>query len=214
LLKVAPFGDAAIEIVADDVVHARRIARAVERVAGVIDVVVGWDRVVAHLEDGITPTIDEIEGAIEVLPADDPRNGTLHVVRAIYDGPDLQEVADRAGLSPIEVARRHAAVTYVVEVIGFLPGFAYLGTLDPGIATPRRATPRPRVPPLSVGIADARTAIYPLPSPGGWNLIARAVDPSPFDPTRMPPSRFAVGDRVRFEMVEPPQPGPVSGRAR
>lgn len=193
---VAPFGDRAIEIVATDARHARRIARALDGVDGVREAVVGWDRVVAHVDD--VQIIGAIARALEALPEEGDVVGRLHVVSAVYDGPDLEEVARACGLSIAEVVARHSAVTYEVEVIGFLPGFAYLGGVDPAIRRPRRATPRPRVAALSIGIADARTAIYPSASPGGWNLIARAVDVVPFDPTRTPPSCFAVGDRVRF----------------
>jgi len=191
-VKIAPFGDRAIELVADDVTHARRIARAIEHVPGVFDVVVGYDRVVAHL-DG-EPNVAAFERAVEHLPAVEETLGREHVVRAIYDGPDLDEVAHACGLSREEVIARHVGRTYVVEVIGFLPGFAYLGGVDEAIARPRRSTPRPRVEAGSIGIAGARTAVYPLASPGGWNLIGRAVEFA-FDPLR-----FSVGDRVRFEV--------------
>jgi UPF0271 protein len=190
-VKIAPFGDRAIELSADDATHARRIARAIEHVAGVVDVVVGYDRVVAHLDRA--PQIDPFAHAVESLPPAEELVGREHLVSAIYDGPDLDEVATACGLSRAEVVERHAARTYLVEVIGFLPGFAYLGGVDPQIARPRRSTPRTRVEAGSIAIAGERTAIYPLASPGGWNLIARALD-FPFDPTR-----FAIGDRVRFE---------------
>lgn len=188
---VAPFGDRAYEIVADDARHARRIARAIERVPGVREAVVGWDRVVAHVEHmGI-----DFTHALESLPDDTTIEGQLHVIRTVYDGPDVHEF----DVSLDELIAIHSGVTYEVEVIGFLPGFAYLGGVDPRIAKPRRSSPRPRVNALAIGIADRRTAIYPCASPGGWNLIGRAIDVAPFDPARQPPSLFAVGDRVRFE---------------
>jgi KipI family sensor histidine kinase inhibitor len=187
---VAPFGDSAFEIVADDARHARRIARAVEKVAGVREAVVGWNRVVAHVE-----RMDvDLSTALSSLPDDAEVVGRSHLIRVVYDGPDL----DDFGISRDELIALHSGVEYEVEVIGFLPGFAYLGGVDRRIALPRRKTPRPRVPALSIGIADQRTAIYPSASPGGWNLIGRAIDVVPFDPEREPPSLFAVGDRVRF----------------
>lgn len=189
---IAPFGDRAYEIVADDARHARRIARALTGV--VRDVVVGWDRVVAHVDRPI-----DLAPLLAELPSDDDVVGQLHVVRAVYDGPDLADLAAACSLSIDEVIARHSAVIYEVEVIGFLPGFAYLGGVDPAIARPRRSTARTRVDALSIGIADTRTAIYPSASPGGWNLIGRALDLVPFDPAREPPSLFAVGDRVRFD---------------
>ena len=100
-------------------------------------------------------------------------------------------------LDPEEVVRRHLARTYEVQVVGFQPGFAYLGPLDPQIAKPRLASPRIRVPACSVGIAGGRTGIYPFASPGGWNLIGTAVGFTPFDPERG--ALLQLGDRVRFE---------------
>jgi KipI family sensor histidine kinase inhibitor len=96
-----------------------------------------------------------------------------------------------------EVVRRHAAGDYVVHMVGFLPGFAYLGGLDPRLATPRRATPRTVVPAGSVGIGGQQTGVYPMDSPGGWHLIGR-TELRLFDPRRDPPTLLRAGDRVRF----------------
>lgn len=117
-------------------------------------------------------------------------------------GPDLEEVADRAGLSPADYAGRHAAGRYRVYMLGFTPGFAYLGGLDPLLAAPRRATPRTRVPAGSVGIAGEQTGIYPCDSPGGWQLIGR-TDLVLFDPFRPEPCLLRPGDEVRFIPVPP-----------
>ena len=113
-------------------------------------------------------------------------------------GPDLPDVARQAGLDPADVVRRHHEATYRVGAIGFAPGFAYLTGLPPDLATPRRATPRVRVPVGSVGIGGAQTGVYTCPTPGGWSLIGR-TDLRLFDPEREPPALLAVGDRVRFE---------------
>ncbi|RZK62109.1 MAG: 5-oxoprolinase subunit PxpB, partial [Hymenobacter sp.] len=88
-------------------------------------------------------------------------------------GPDLAEVARHTGLAPAEVIARHAAPTYLVHLLGFAPGFPYLGGLDARLATPRRAEPRLLVPAGAVGIAGTQTGIYSLPTPGGWQLIGR-----------------------------------------
>jgi KipI family sensor histidine kinase inhibitor len=112
-------------------------------------------------------------------------------------GPDLEAVAAHCGLTPAEVVRRHAAVTYDVYFIGFQPGFAYMGELDPALATPRRAEPRVAVPAGSVGIGGSQTGIYPLVTPGGWQLIGRTALRL-FDPDASPPTLLAPGDRVRF----------------
>ncbi|MFD2718912.1 5-oxoprolinase subunit PxpB [Hymenobacter monticola] len=112
-------------------------------------------------------------------------------------GPDLEAVAQHAGLSREEVVARHSAPDYLVYMIGFAPGFPYLGGLDARLATPRRARPRLQVPAGTVGIAGAQTGIYSLPTPGGWQLIGR-TPLRLFDPTRAQPSRLQAGQRLRF----------------
>ena len=112
-------------------------------------------------------------------------------------GPDLAAVARHAGLSEAAVIELHSAAEYLVYMLGFAPGFPYLGGLDARLATPRRAGPRPRVPAGTVGIAGAQTGIYPLPTPGGWQLIGRTPRRL-FDAGRTPPSRLQAGDRLRF----------------
>jgi KipI family sensor histidine kinase inhibitor len=117
-----------------------------------------------------------------------------------YDGPDLDEVASRTGLSRDEVIRRHTAPEYRVYLLGFAPGFAYLGDLDPSLVLPRKAAPRTRVPAGSVAIAGAQTGVYPLATPGGWHLIG-TTPLAMFDPAREPAVLLRVGDRVRFEKI-------------
>ncbi len=112
-------------------------------------------------------------------------------------GPDLEGVAERAGFDPEEVARRHAAATYRVYLVGFAPGFAYLGGLDPALATPRLEAPRPRVAAGSVGIAGNQTGVYPAELPGGWRIIGR-TPAALWDPDREPPSLLRPGQAVRF----------------
>lgn len=112
-------------------------------------------------------------------------------------GPDLELVASHAQLSAEEIIARHAAPEYLVYMVGFAPGFPYLGGLDARLATPRRAQPRPRVPAGAVGIAGAQTGIYSLPTPGGWQLIGR-TPLRLFDAGRARPSLLQAGDRLRF----------------
>lgn len=113
------------------------------------------------------------------------------------DGPDLADVAAHTGLSPQEVVRRHSEGRYLVYFLGFQPGFAYLGGLDPALATPRRAEPRLAVPAGAVGIGGEQTGIYPAVAPGGWQLIGH-TDTVLFDPRRDPPALLSPGDTVRF----------------
>jgi KipI family sensor histidine kinase inhibitor len=113
------------------------------------------------------------------------------------DGPDLADVAAFARLSEAEVIARHTARVYRVFMMGFLPGFPYLGTVEAAIAAPRRSTPRLRVPEGSVGIAGAQTGIYPTESPGGWQIIGR-TSVKLFDVSRSEPFLLEPGNDVEF----------------
>ncbi|WP_343588225.1 5-oxoprolinase subunit PxpB [Herbaspirillum sp.] len=125
------------------------------------------------------------------------RTVEIPVVYGGADGPDLEAVARHTGLSPEEVVKRHSGGQYVVYFIGFMPGFAYMGGLAPELATPRHAEPRVSIPAGSVGIGGEQTGIYPLASPGGWQLLGRTSQPL-FDPAHNPPTLLRPGDRVRF----------------
>jgi inhibitor of KinA len=114
--------------------------------------------------------------------------------------PDLATVASRVGLSPDEVVSLHISIRYYVYMIGFLPGFAYMGDLPAQLVLPRREDPRVRIPPGSVAIATSMTAIYPLESPGGWHLIGK-TPVRVFDARALSPSLFAPGDTVTFTPV-------------
>lgn len=115
-------------------------------------------------------------------------------------GPDLDEVATMHNLSADAVINLHSAATYTVYMIGFVPGFAYLGGMDKTLASPRKATPRAAVPAGSVGIAGEQTGVYPLQTPGGWQIIGR-TPLSMFDGTRDQPSLLQAGDSVKFEPI-------------
>ncbi len=115
-------------------------------------------------------------------------------------GEDLPFVAQNAGMAPEEVIRLHSGTEYRVYMLGFLPGFTYLGGLDKRIHTPRLKTPRTRIPPGSVGIGGEQTGIYPIASPGGWQLIGR-TPLKPYDPKRDLPILFEAGDFLKFVPV-------------
>lgn len=112
-------------------------------------------------------------------------------------GPDLEEVARINGLTPEEVVRIHTSGTYLVYMIGFAPGFPFLGGLSEKIAAPRRQTPRMSIPKGSVGIAGKQTGVYPISTPGGWQLIGQ-TPLSLFRPNAERPSLLKAGDEVRF----------------
>lgn len=128
------------------------------------------------------------------------RNNRQHVIPVRYDGIDLEAVATGVGLSVEQVITRHTARTYTVDLLGFVPGFAYLSEVDPALQLPRRPQPRPRVAAGSVAIAAAQTAVYPLDTPGGWHIIGTTTTLM-FDPARDQPALLAPGDAVRFERV-------------
>jgi KipI family sensor histidine kinase inhibitor len=129
-----------------------------------------------------------------------PAPGPLVEIPVRYggrDGPDLAEVAERTGRSEADVVALHAGPEYRVYLVGFVPGFPYLGILPAELDLPRRTTPRVRVPAGSVAIAGRQTGVYPFATPGGWHLIGRTDTPV-WDARRNPPALLAPGDRVRF----------------
>jgi KipI family sensor histidine kinase inhibitor len=144
----------------------------------------------AEAEDKVmrlTTNLDRVE----------PRDGHVVEIPTHYDGPDLVDTAERSKLSVDDLIRLHSSREYRAFFLGFLPGFAYCGVLDPRIVGPRLLRPRERVPAGSVAVADGQTSVYPFASPGGWRLIGR-TDVTVFDAAREPPVLIRPGDRVRF----------------
>jgi KipI family sensor histidine kinase inhibitor len=192
-----------------------RIARLVDRLAdetgaGIVDLVPSYTTLVVLFDPeraGIASVSRLVTGTWERVgdtPESDDPHGHVIEVPVVYGGeagPDLEDVARHAGLSPDEVVRRHSEAAYTVGALGFSPGFAFLIGLPPELATPRRATPRTRVPAGSVGIGGVQAGIYSLPTPGGWNLIGRTPRPM-FDPTGATEAGLRLGDRVRFVPVD------------
>src|SRR5438309_9816513 len=128
-------------------------------------------------------------------PIEEP--GRLHRIPVVYDGPDLNQVASSLGVTPRQVIELHGRPIYRAFLIGFVPGWAYLGPLPDELVLPRRPVPRTLVPAGSVAIAGPQTGIYPLPTPGGWHLIGR-TSVQLFLRDSDPPSLFRIGDRVKF----------------
>jgi KipI family sensor histidine kinase inhibitor len=148
--------------------------------------------------EGLSAQVQALVDRLEEAPVHEPRRVTIPVEYGGAGGPDLEDVARRSGLTPDEVIARHAAGIYTVLFLGFSPGFAYLGGLDPGLHCPRLERPRPMVPAGSVGIAGAQTAVYPSATPGGWRIIGRTTL-TLFDPKAQPMTLLDRGDEVRFE---------------
>jgi inhibitor of KinA len=183
------------------------IARAVEQSSlPVTDVVVGYRSVMVYV-DPLADGADGVPSALERI-ATEPGAAAASAGRRVevpvcYDapyGPDLPDVAAFAGAGVDDVIAWHLDGEYRVFLVGFVPGFAYLASVDPRIAAPRRASPRVQVPAGSVAIAAGQTGIYPAPTPGGWNLIGRCPI-KPYDPTRAEPFLFHAGDGVRFRRI-------------
>jgi inhibitor of KinA len=133
----------------------------------------------------------------------DSISSSIVEVPVCYDpefGFDLNEVAHRAGLTPSDVVDLHSSAEYRVHCIGFTGAFPFLGGLPAKLATPRRETPRKEIPAGSVGIGGKQTGIYPIKSPGGWNIIGR-TPLRLFDPSKNPPTPLRAGDRVRFRSI-------------
>ncbi|WP_026423201.1 5-oxoprolinase subunit B family protein [Actinokineospora inagensis] len=169
---------------------------------GLVDLVPAARTVLASFEPG-SPGLRQVRDVLaradlSAPPAVVAAEVTLPVV---YEGPDLDLVAQTAGLTVDEVVALHSGAVYTVAFCGFAPGFAYLTGLPEPLQQSRLDTPRTRVPTGSVGVAGEFTGIYPRSSPGGWRLVARLADHADalFDPAREPAALLSPGDRVRFE---------------
>ena len=172
-------------------------------VPGVRDLVPTYRSLLVHY-DPLTTSHDELRERVEPLeaglrerPPSSPRVIQLPTLYGGEYGPDLGFVAEHAGMSVDEVIEVHSGTDYLVYMMGFSPGFPYLGGLSEELATPRLATPRTEIPAGSVGIAENQTGVYPVASPGGWQLIGR-TPLDLFDPDREPPALVGAGDYVRF----------------
>ncbi len=184
-----------------------RLDRAIraKRPSGVVETVPSFRSLLVHY-DPLTTSRADLErlilGLLDLNPGDEAA-GRLWRVPVCYEGelaPDLAEVARLSGLAAEEIPALHAGTLYHVYMLGFLPGFPYLGDLPEALHLPRRPDPRVRVPAGSIAIATSLSAIYPYESPGGWHLVG-ATPLRFFDPARAPPALLAPGDAVRFEPI-------------
>lgn len=174
----------------------------IDLVPAFASIVVHYDPLAASREAGpvFLQVVEFLRNRLETLDPGElgaPRTIEIPVCYGGDLGPDLDDVAHAHGLTLEEVVQLHAGADYLVYMIGFMPGFAYLGGLPEAIATPRRKTPRTAVPAGTVGIGGRQTGVYPLVSPGGWNLIGRTAV-KVFDIARDEPTLLATGDHVRF----------------
>jgi inhibitor of KinA len=202
---VVEFGDRIDRALSAEVLRLHASLRS-KGLAGVVETVPTFRSLMVHY-DPLATTRAALEHAIASLLDREPglrSINTLWRVPVCYDGefaPDLAEVARLTGLSPADVVALHSATRYHIYMLGFLPGFPYMGDLPARLALPRRADPRVRVPTGSIAIATTLTAIYPYESPGGWHLIG-ATPIRLFDPERAQPALFTPGDAVQYEPVD------------
>ena len=211
--RIRMAGDSAVTVdfgnVIDPDVNARVLSVATKvrsmGLEGVRDVVPSYSSVTIYI-DPLCTAVDRLWGALEaalVSPLSGCGPSREILVPVFYggsEGPDLDEVAGFANCSTEQVIRLHTAPLYRVYMLGFLPGFPYLGPVDSRIAMPRRSSPRLAVPAGSVGVAGPQTGIYPAVAPGGWRLIGRTLM-EVFNSGLEPPCLFRPGDFVRFEAV-------------
>jgi KipI family sensor histidine kinase inhibitor len=221
ILRVEPMGDRALVVVlgegidarVNDQVHSLASTLRKSGLPGILDLVGAYATLTVHYEPSIwageeTPPYEAITSEILRLWKDARaarvRPSRLVEIPVYYGGdfgPDLEDVARHCGLSSEAVITRHSNPAYKVFMLGFAPGFAYLGGLDPALAVPRRETPRLKVPAGSVGIAGTQTGIYALDTPGGWQIIGR-TPLKMFDPSLEEPCFLRPGDRLRFSPID------------
>ncbi len=178
------------------------------KIPGVIETVPTYRSLLIYY-DPLQTSPQELRDRLETLTQRTEDSGfpkpTVTEIPTVYDneyGPDLEFVAQHNGLTPEEVIRIHTGTTYPIYMLGFIPGFAYLGGVSSKIATPRLETPRISVPAGSVGIAGNQTGIYPAESPAGWRLIGRTPIKL-FDPSKEPPALLRSGDYIIFVSITP-----------
>jgi KipI family sensor histidine kinase inhibitor len=209
-VRIHPLGDTALlaELGTrlDTALNTRAIglAAALRKRRDVRQAVAGYTGVTVHF-DPEQATHESLGAAIKRLAAKRPKPeqpGRLHRIPVVYDGPDMADVVRALGLSAAEVVALHARPIYRVFLVGFVPGWAYLGPLPEELELPRRPVPRTKVPAGSVAIAGRQTGIYPLAVPGGWHLIGR-TSVKLFLPNSDPPCLFRAGDRVKFFAARP-----------
>jgi len=214
-LKYIPSGDSAFIIKAGDEIS-EKINRTVrkllkrleeEKISGIIDFIPAYNELMVCYDPEVIDYKQLLEifrkCSIDLSAMELPEADVIHVP-VLYGGeygPDLHYVAEYNGLTEEDVIKIHCSVACLVYMLGFTPGFCYLGGMDKRIATPRQETPRLKIPAGSVGIAGDQTGIYPLESPGGWQLIGR-TPLRLFSPDQKPEFLFNAGDYIQFYPVE------------
>ena len=196
------FGD---EISRETSEKVRRMALAIqaEAMIGIVETVPAYRSLLIIYNpmilpiEGLKKRLTRIGEGLQQAPLPEPKLTRIPVVYGGVYGPDLEEVARYHHISPEEVIQLHCSKPYLIYMIGFMPGFPYMGELPEALVTPRLKTPRLSVPKGSVAIAQRQTGIYSIRSPGGWQVLGR-TPVELFDPEKDPPARLQMGDFVQF----------------
>ncbi len=197
--KTADDATAAKVAALDRAIAARKLTGVVETVPGFASLLVRYDPL--RISEGrLRRVVERLAETLDAAASAPARVVEIPVCYGGEFGPDLPFVAAHAGLTEAEVVRIHSQAAYPIRMIGFLPGFPYLGGLDARLHTPRLDTPRAAIPAGSVGIGGAQTGVYPLESPGGWRLIGR-TPLRLFAPGKEP--LYSAGDAIRFTPIGP-----------
>jgi KipI family sensor histidine kinase inhibitor len=214
--RILPCGDTALAVEFGQEINPRLNARVLsldarvrEGLNGIVETVPTYRSLLVHY-DPVTTDYESLSATLSELArelTDEPAEGRLWRIPVVYGGPfgiDLEEVAECHGLTPQEVIDKHVAPTYRVYMIGFVLGYAYLGGLDPTLATPRRETPRSRTPAGTISIGGVQAVVASIEAPSGWHLLGRTPVRT-FMPDRDPVFLIAAGDRVQFEQIDAAQ---------
>ncbi|MCH9010964.1 MAG: 5-oxoprolinase subunit PxpB [Chloroflexi bacterium] len=206
-----PAGDQAVVVeLGDDIspetnrrVRDLTVAVDAAAIAGVYDLMPTYRSLLIYYDplatsySGLRQKLETIEKNLNETSLERPQVVRIPTLYGGEHGPDLEFVAQNAGISTDEVVDIHSGADYLIYMMGFSPGFPYLGGLSEKLHTPRLGTPRTEIPAGSVGIAESQTGVYPVASPGGWRLIGR-TPVKMFDQEKEPPSLLAAGDYIRF----------------
>lgn len=217
--RIVPVGDQAVSIEFGDQIDItvnRCVYTCAElletaEIGGVLELIPSYRSLLVQYDSSVVSYSDLLESLKALLREDgdsaqdqEPSNVRLLTIPVLYGGDDamdLDHVAERVGMTANEVIEIHSAGTYIVYMLGFAPGFPYLGGMDPRIACPRLPTPRVRIPAGSVGIAESQTGVYPLAGPAGWRIIGR-TPARLFEPAANPPVAIMPGSFVRFKPID------------
>ena len=188
-------------------IRAFNIALENSKIPGIVETVPTYRSLMVHYDPGVilyAPLVQRLRGLLGWLDRIEIPPSQVLEVPVLYGGemgPDLDFVAQHSGKTPEEVVKIHASTEYLIYMLGFTPGFTYLGGMSEEIATPRLKTPRVKIPAGSVGIAGTQTGVYPIDSPGGWQLIGR-TPVKMYDPGREEPILPQAGQYIKFRAID------------